>query len=162
MTNLIFQSWVVVNFPRNITFITVDYCHLLFIPMKYFSVFLSAQIAPTCSSVRPFLLILNILKLVHFLKMRSICLIVNTDGSNCTVYFLKMMWIAKTQVWKKIFPNFTLCSLCVSFLSRAKTNSTNWHAPNVWGKVFVAQLVEHCGANTEAMGSNPVEVPISG
>ena len=23
---------------------------------------------------------------------------------------------------------------------------------------FIAQLVEHCSANTEAMGSNPVEV----
>ena len=36
-------------------------------------------------------------------------------------------------------------------------NSTNWPAPNVW--VFIAQLVEHCSANTEAMGSNPVEAP---
>ena len=59
----------------------------------------------------------------------------------------------------KIFPNFTLSSLYVSFLSRTKTNSTNWHAPNVWGEVVVAQLVEHGSANAEAMGSNPVEVP---
>ena len=28
-------------------------------------------------------------------------------------------------------------------------------APNIW--VFIAQLVEHCSANAEAMGSNPVE-----
>ena len=34
-------------------------------------------------------------------------------------------------------------------------NSTNWPAPNVW--VFIAQLVEHCSANAEAMGSNPVK-----
>ena len=34
---------------------------------------------------------------------------------------------------------------------------TNWPAPNVW--VFIAQMVEHCSANAEAMGSNPVEVP---
>ena len=34
-------------------------------------------------------------------------------------------------------------------------NSTNWPAPNVW--VFVAQLVEHCSANAEGMGLNPVE-----
>ena len=34
--------------------------------------------------------------------------------------------------------------------------STNWPAPNVW--VFIAQLAEHCGANAEAMGSNPFEV----
>ena len=36
-------------------------------------------------------------------------------------------------------------------------NSPNWPAPNVW--VFIAQLVEHCSANTEAMGLNPVGVP---
>ena len=45
----------------------------------------------------------------------------------------------------------------VSFFSRVKLNSTNWPSPNVW--VFIAQLVEHCRANTEVMGSNPVEVP---
>ena len=28
-------------------------------------------------------------------------------------------------------------------------------APNVW--VFIAQLVEHCSTNAEAMGSNPFE-----
>ena len=27
-------------------------------------------------------------------------------------------------------------------------NSINWPAPSVW--VFIAQLVEHCGANAEA------------
>ena len=31
------------------------------------------------------------------------------------------------------------------------------NAPNVW--VFIAQLVEHCSANADAMGSNPVEAP---
>ena len=40
-------------------------------------------------------------------------------------------------------------------LSRVKMNSINWPAPNIW--VFIAQLVEHCSANAEAMGSNPVE-----
>ena len=59
----------------------------------------------------------------------------------------------------QIFPNFTSSSLYVSFLSRAKTNSTSWPAPNVWGEVFVAQLVEHCSAKAGAMGSNPVELP---
>ena len=34
-------------------------------------------------------------------------------------------------------------------------NLIHWPAPNVW--VFIAQLVEHCSANAEAMGSNPVE-----
>ena len=41
------------------------------------------------------------------------------------------------------------------FLSRVKINSINWPAPNIW--VFIAQLVEHCSANAEAIGSNPVE-----
>ena len=41
------------------------------------------------------------------------------------------------------------------FLSRVKMNSINWPASNIW--VFIAQLVEHCSANAEAMGSNPVE-----
>ena len=36
-------------------------------------------------------------------------------------------------------------------------NSINWTASSVW--VFIAQLGEHCSANTEAMGSNPVEAP---
>ena len=55
------------------------------------------------------------------------------------------MWIAKIQIWLKIFPNFTSSSLYVSFLSRAKTNSTNWPTLTVSGEVFVAQLVEHEG-----------------
>ena len=36
-----------------------------------------------------------------------------------------------------------------------KMNSINWSAPNIW--VYIAQLLEHCSADTEAMGSNPVE-----
>ena len=36
-------------------------------------------------------------------------------------------------------------------------NSINWPAPNVW--VFIAQVGQHCGANAEVMGSNPVEAP---
>ena len=35
------------------------------------------------------------------------------------------------------------------------TNSLNWSAPNI--RIFIAQLVEHCNANAEAMGLNPVE-----
>ena len=34
---------------------------------------------------------------------------------------------------------------------------TNWPPPKVL--VFIAQLVEHCSDNEEAMGSNPLEVP---
>ena len=36
-------------------------------------------------------------------------------------------------------------------------NSINWPASSVW--VFIAQLGEHCSANAEAAGSNPVEAP---
>ena len=46
--------------------------------------------------------------------------------------------------------------LYFTFLSRVKMNSMKkWPAPNIW--VFIAQLVEHCSANAEAMSSNPVE-----
>ena len=38
-------------------------------------------------------------------------------------------------------------------------NLINWPASSVW--VFIAQLVEHCSANAEATGSNPVEAPKS-
>ena len=36
-------------------------------------------------------------------------------------------------------------------------NLINWPSSSVW--VFIAQLVEHCSANAEATGSNPVETP---
>ena len=36
-------------------------------------------------------------------------------------------------------------------------NAINWPASSVW--VFIAQLGEHCSANAEATGSNPVEAP---
>ena len=36
-------------------------------------------------------------------------------------------------------------------------NSINWLDSSVW--VFIAQLGEHCSANAEATGSNPVEAP---
>ena len=42
-----------------------------------------------------------------------------------------------------------------TFLLLVKMNSINWPALNIW--VFIAQLVEHCSANAEAMGSNPIE-----
>ena len=40
-----------------------------------------------------------------------------------------------------------------------KLNPTNWPAPNVW--VLIAQLVEHCSTNAEAMGLNnfPSKLP---
>ena len=61
---------------------------------------------------------------------------------------------------------FKLCIFCISHHLHVSflliyglrwTLGTNWPSPNVW--VFIAQLVEHCSANSEAMGLNPVEVP---
>ena len=43
---------------------------------------------------------------------------------------------------------------CGNTNERVKMNSIKWPAPNIW--LFIAQLVEHCSANAEAMGSNPV------
>ena len=55
-----------------------------------------------------------------------------------------------------VFPQFmSFHSVFHSF--HGLMNSINWPASSVW--VFVAQLVEHCSANAEAMGSNPVEAP---
>ena len=36
-------------------------------------------------------------------------------------------------------------------------NLINWSAPNIHVWVFIAQLVEHCSANAEAIYSNPVK-----
>ena len=55
-----------------------------------------------------------------------------------------------------VFPQFTsLHSVSHSF--HGLMNSINWPASSVW--VFIAQLGEHCSANAEATGSNPVEAP---
>ena len=51
--------------------------------------------------------------------------------------------------------NWVIWILCE--LRTYKWNEGVIIAPNVW--VFIAQLVEHCSANAEAMGSNPVEAP---
>ena len=54
------------------------------------------------------------------------------------------------------FPQFTsFHSVFHSF--HGLMNSINWPASSVW--VFIAQLGEHCSANAEATGSNPVEAP---
>ena len=55
-----------------------------------------------------------------------------------------------------VFPQFKLTlSHVSSLLPRVKMTSINWSAPNMW--VFTAQLVEHCSANADAIGSSPVE-----
>ena len=47
------------------------------------------------------------------------------------------------------------CSMFHSF--HGLMNSINWPASHCMD--FIAQMVEHCSANAEATGSNPVEVP---
>ena len=57
------------------------------------------------------------------------------------------------SLFKFVFPQLTSSSCFSPFTGTDELTP----APNVW--VFIAQLVEHCSANTEAMGSNPIEVP---
>ena len=55
-----------------------------------------------------------------------------------------------------VFPQFTsFYSVFHSF--HGLMNSIDWPASSIW--VFIAQLGEHCSANAEATGSNPVEAP---
>ena len=55
-----------------------------------------------------------------------------------------------------LFPQFiSFHSVFHSF--HGLMNSINWPALSIW--VVIAQLGEHCSANAEAMGSNPVEAP---
>ena len=51
---------------------------------------------------------------------------------------------------------FILSSVSMDSFHRLM-NSINCPALHIW--VFIAQLVEHCSANAEATGSNPVEAP---
>ena len=55
--------------------------------------------------------------------------------------------------------NYMICVLHCFFEWNDKLASQfiNWPASSVW--VFIAQLGEHCSANAEATGSNPVEAP---
>ena len=52
-------------------------------------------------------------------------------------------------------PAVHVISFCVLSLSRV--DELNKLALSVWA--FIAQLVEHCSANAETTGSNPVEAP---
>ena len=57
-----------------------------------------------------------------------------------------------------IIPAVHIISSSASFSSfHGLMNSINWPVSRVW--VFIAQLGEHCSANAEATGSNPVEAP---
>ena len=57
---------------------------------------------------------------------------------------------------KVVFLQFTSYHLHISFLSWVKMDSRNWPDSSVW--FFLPQMVEHCSANAEAMGLNPIEV----
>ena len=77
---------------------------------------------------------------------------------NCEVARgIQMKWICdSTAMITFVFPQFTsFHSVFHSY--HGLMNSINWPAPSVW--VFIAQLVDHCSANAEATGSNPVEAP---
>ena len=58
--------------------------------------------------------------------------------------------------FKFAFAQFTSSSLFHSIHGLRWTQQISLLPINVW--VFIAQLVEHCSANTEAMSSNPNEV----
>ena len=47
----------------------------------------------------------------------------------------------------------------IEFINPLRVDSIKWPAFHVWG--VIAQLVEHCSANAEATGPNPVEAPIN-
>ena len=72
-----------------------------------------------------------------------------------TSQLLKLRFVCDGHVFiSLVFPHSTsFHSVFHSF--HGLMNSINWPASSVW--VFIAQLVEHCSANAEATGSNPVE-----
>ena len=92
------------------------------------------------------------------LPMDFLAFIEQTRKENNT-YFIDLLIIENVELervlWRECFIFRSSHHLYSIFLSRVKMNSINWPAPNIW--VFIAQLVEHCSANAEAMGSNPVE-----
>ena len=58
-------------------------------------------------------------------------------------------------------PEIASCPRCIALyimqMNIVICEMGSWPALHVW--VFIAQLVEHCSANAEATGSNPVEGP---
>ena len=71
-------------------------------------------------------------------------------------YFLPPILVLDFMLLLDNLPQFT-SSHSVFHSSHGLMNSINWPASSVW--VFIAQLGEHCSANAEATGSNPVEAP---
>ena len=83
-------------------------------------------------------------------EMSTMTIAVNRNLSNCENSPMVIVLISF------VFPQFTsFHSVFHSF--HGLMNSINWPASSVW--VFIAQLGEHCSANAEATGSNPVEAP---
>ena len=79
---------------------------------------------------------------------------VNRNLSNCENSPKKRISGLQRDSNPRPLPQFTsFHSVFHSF--HGLMNSINWPAPSVW--VFIAQLGEHCSANAEAAGSNPIE-----
>ena len=83
----------------------------------------------------------------------------------CVLFLIKLRWprnkslydaviVCNIKLFEKYQPLHAINLSVFSWLL-----SINWPASSVW--VFIAQLVEHCSANVEATGSNPVEAPKS-
>ena len=86
---------------------------------------------------------------------------VNRNLSNCKTLFglfhncLNCDSLRWSHIYFICIHAVHLISFCVSFFSRV--DELNKLACPQW--VFIAQLGEHCSANAEAMGSNPIEAP---
>ena len=66
-------------------------------------------------------------------------------GSSSKVQYCMFFFILLNIMW----------TTGIQWIQQGMMNSTT--APNVW--LFIAQLVEHCSTNAEAMSSNPIEAP---
>lgn len=66
---------------------------------------------------------------------------------------MKIMWTAEIQILNEEFDRRSGNCIFKQFRQMSLPAHNEW--------VFIAQLLEHCSANTETMSSNPVEVPTS-
>ena len=72
----------------------------------------------------------------------------DAGGTNSRVRCCRVNLRYCIQIYNRPVPcNSQICQPC----------TVNCPTSSVW--VFIAQLVEHCSANAEATGSNPVEAP---
>ena len=77
--------------------------------------------------------------------------------SHKQVFFRAFSQLLKLRFTAMVTYSFHLYSRSSHYFILWLMNSINWPASSVW--VFIAQLGEHCSANAEATGSNPVEAP---